>query len=64
MKRLRAAEGTNLHYSAVYSLSHDDYFKLRENLMRVIQENLAVVRPSREEMIVCQTMDLIPLSAN
>lgn len=51
-----------LNYSAVFSISKKDYLRLRENLMRVIQENLAVVKPSEDEMIVCQLIDLIPLS--
>lgn len=63
MRRLaNLNQGGQLNYSAVFSISKNDYLRLRENLMRVIQENLAVVKPSEDEMIVCQIIDLIPLS--
>lgn len=62
LRRLNVSQTQNLHYSAVYSLSKKDYMKLRENLLQVIQDNLAVVRPSPEEITIAQTIDLYPLS--
>lgn len=62
LKRLNGQDSGNLHYSAVYSLSRDDYERLRENLIQTIQNSLAIVRPSPEEIVVCQTLDLVPLS--
>ncbi len=61
LRRLETAEAKNLHYSGVYTLARKDYARLRENLMQVVAANLQLVRPSPEEMVVCQMIDLIPL---
>jgi hypothetical protein len=63
LRRLNVTQPQNLHYSAVFSLSRKDFARLRENLMQVIQDNLAIVRPSPEEITVAQTIDLYPLSS-
>lgn len=62
LKKLNAQSSNHLHYSAAYSVSKRDFEKLRENLLQLIEKNLSVVRPSPEEMIVCQVIDLIPLT--
>lgn len=62
MRRMNSQSTTNLHYSATYSLSKKDFVKLRENLLQVIEKNLSVVRPSPEEIVICQNIDLIPLT--
>ncbi|MBL7689715.1 MAG: TIGR02147 family protein [Bdellovibrionaceae bacterium] len=62
LKKMNTQSTKHLHYSATYSLSRKDFEKLRENLLQVIEKNLAVVRPSPEEIVVCQVIDLIPLS--
>ncbi|MCC7404061.1 MAG: TIGR02147 family protein [Bdellovibrionales bacterium] len=62
LKRLNTTSNHQLHYSAAFTLSRQDYTKLRENLLQVIEKNLAVVRPSPEQIVVCQMIDLIPLS--
>lgn len=62
MRRLQVGDPQHLHYSGVFSLAKKDFLQLRENLMRAIQENLNVVKPSPEEVTVCQMIDLIPLT--
>lgn len=62
LKKMNTQSGKHLHYSAAYSLSRKDFEKLRENLLQVIEKNLAVIRPSPEEMVVCQIIDLVPLA--
>jgi len=62
LKRMDSTHAQHLHYSVVYTLSRDDYQRLRENLLKVIQANLEVIKPSPEEIVVCQTLDLLPLT--
>lgn len=62
LKRLKAHSSETLHYSTVYSLSRSAYAQLKENLLSVIKENLEVVKPSSEEIVVCQLIDLFPLT--
>lgn len=64
LKKMNTQSAGHLHYSATYSLSRNDFEKLRENLLQVIEKNLAVVRPSPEEIVVCQVIDLIPIAAD
>jgi hypothetical protein len=62
LKRLNVTSPQNLHYSGVVSLSKKDFAQLRENLVQVVQDNLEVVKPSPEEIVAVQMIDLIPIA--
>lgn len=52
----------DLHYSVVFTLSREDAVRLKENLMRTIEENLKIVGPSNEEVVFCQCLDFFELA--
>jgi len=47
----------NLHYSVVYSISREDAARLKNMILDLIQENLKVVAPSKEEILIANTID-------
>lgn len=51
----------NFHYSSVVSAAPQDMPKLREIMMRAIEEMRAIVRDSPEEGVFCYGMDLFSL---
>lgn len=55
---------TDLHYSAVVTLSKADVLKLKERLLEHIKENLAVVRESPEEEVYVYNLDFFSLKKN
>lgn len=61
LRRLQPESTSQLHYSGVFSLSQKDYHRLRANLVEVIKKNLDIVKPSEEQIVVSQTIDLIPI---
>lgn len=55
--RLRSGEQTNLHYSSVYSLSREDFGRIKETLLKAIEEVRTIVRPSVEEELCVLGLD-------
>jgi uncharacterized protein (TIGR02147 family) len=51
----------NLHYSVAYSLSRHDAVLLRKRILDLIEQNMALVRPSKEEVLYCNTIDFFEL---
>jgi uncharacterized protein (TIGR02147 family) len=62
--RLNAVESLDresaeeLHYTSVVSLARDDVVRIRETLVRAIEDVRNVVKPSQEEDLYCYTLDL------
>lgn len=50
-----------LHYSAVVSLSAADILKIKDLLLESINNNIALIRESKEEELYCLTMDFFSL---
>lgn len=57
MQSLTRRREQDLHYSVAYSLSRADAIKIRELILKMIEENMKVVRPSPEEVLYCNTID-------
>ena len=51
------ADSKSLHYTAVHTLSEDDFEKLREMILKFLDGVRETVRPSKEEELACFTMD-------
>lgn len=51
----------NLHYSVIYSLSKEDALKVRKQILDLIEQNMEVVKPSKEEVLYCNTIDFFEL---
>ena len=54
MQAVRSIENnleTDLHYSAITTLSKEDMFRIKANLVRAVEEANAVIRDSKEEII-------------
>jgi len=61
MAAVRALEnGTsdNLHYSSVFTISETDFQKIRGDLVKAIEKNVATIKDSPEETTVAMTLDL------
>lgn len=57
------AHGSNeLHYSSVISLAEGDVPKVREKLVKAIEEVREVVRPSNDETLFCYNLDLFKVT--
>jgi hypothetical protein len=52
----------DLHYSTVLTLSHTDAKRVREILLRAVDETEKVFRPSPEEVVYCIGMDWFQVS--
>ena len=50
-----------LMYTAPFSMSVADYKILRERLLKVIEETIKLIGPSKEETIACLTIDLLKI---
>ena len=61
MRRMDPANTNHIHYSSVMTLSKKDLPRIRENLRKVVEDNLVIVRPSPEEVVVAQMIDLVVL---
>jgi uncharacterized protein (TIGR02147 family) len=48
-----------LMYTAPIALSHEDYQKLRDNILAFIKETLELLGPSKEETVGCFSIDLV-----
>src|SRR5262249_15621803 len=53
LERPLSRETSNLHYSTVLTISHDDAKRVRETLLRAIDETERIFRPSPEEVVYC-----------
>lgn len=51
----------DLHYSVVYSLSREDAAKIRKMILDTIEKNMEVVKPSKEEVLYCNSIDFFEL---
>jgi uncharacterized protein (TIGR02147 family) len=52
----------DLHYSTVLTLSHEDAKRVRETLLRAIDETERIFRPSPEEVVYCVDIDWFRVS--
>ncbi|MGZ3695835.1 MAG: TIGR02147 family protein [Bdellovibrionota bacterium] len=52
---------TELHYSAVMSVSKEDVLRLKNSMLDFIKENAEIIRASKEEELYCYTMDFFSL---
>lgn len=59
---LRTGQSSNLHYSTVSSLSHEDAEKLRTRMVETIEVYVATVAPSKEEALVCFNLDFFRIA--
>jgi uncharacterized protein (TIGR02147 family) len=65
--RLRAMDSfisgkkENVHFSSVYSLSHQDFIKIKEKLLTQLQEVREIVKPSKEEEVCVLNLDFFSL---
>lgn len=48
----------SLHFTGVYSLSLSDWRKLRQQLLRFIEDSRTLIRESQEEELICFNCDL------
>jgi uncharacterized protein (TIGR02147 family) len=52
---------SELHYSAVMSISKEDVLKLKNRMLDFIQNNSEIIRASKEEELYCYTLDFFSL---
>ncbi len=56
------ARPNDLQYSAVFSLSKEVAQKIRENILKTLQENIGLVKDAAEEEAHVYTFDFYKLS--
>ncbi|MNL20680.1 hypothetical protein D3C87_1419380 [compost metagenome] len=61
IESLDQEELTDLHYSAVVSLSEKDVRDIKEKILEQIKNNINQIRESKEEKIYCYTIDFFNL---
>jgi uncharacterized protein (TIGR02147 family) len=62
LERPVSATAMDLHYSTVLTLSHADAKRVRETLLRAVDETEKIFRPSPEEVVYCVGMDWFRVS--
>ncbi len=62
LERPVARASHDLHYSTVLTLSHEDAKRVRETLLRAVDETEKIFRPSPEEVVYCVGMDWFRIS--
>lgn len=55
---LMGNDGDGVHYTAIHSLSHADIKRLKEMLYQFIESSRVIVQDSKEEEMICVTLDL------
>ena len=63
IKRLANPTKKSVHYSALYTLSIHDFEKLKESVLKCIDETRSIVIPSTPEEMVCFSCDLFKVSS-
>jgi uncharacterized protein (TIGR02147 family) len=61
LNRLARESRSDVHFSAVYGLSLDAFFTIKERLLTLISEVDKVVLPSKEEEGACLTLDFVKI---
>jgi len=61
IESLEREETTDLHYSAVFTLSKDDILLIKERLLENIKTNVETVRASKEEEVYVYAVDFFKL---
>jgi hypothetical protein len=62
LERPVSTTAMDLHYSTVLTLSHSDVARVREALLKAIDETEKIFRPSKEEVVYCVGMDWFRVS--
>ena len=62
MGSIQTNDPKDLHYSVLFTLSKADAERIRENILKVIKDNLKIVGPSEEEVMYASTMDFFKLA--
>jgi hypothetical protein len=57
----REAE-SELHYSSVITVSEGDAVKIREALVKAIEQVRLIVKPSKDEALYCYNLDLFKVT--
>lgn len=57
LEKVRSQDTSEINYAVVYSLSKQDAELLKENIIKLIKNNLKVVQPSKEEVMYCNIID-------
>lgn len=52
---------SDLHYSAVVSLSHEDALKIKDAILEGLKNNLKKIRDSKEEVLYCYNIDFFSM---
>ncbi len=47
----------DLHYSGVVSLSRNDAYRIKDNLLKFIKNNIQIIKGSKEEELFCLSLD-------
>jgi uncharacterized protein (TIGR02147 family) len=63
IKSLDRKRDADLHYSTVYTISKQDVTKLRLQMIKLIEQNMEIVRPSNEEVLYAYTTDFFELKS-
>lgn len=61
MNRIDQLGKDELMYTAPFSMSLKDYETLRVNLLKVIEDTIKLIGPSKEETIACLNIDLLKI---
>lgn len=67
--RLKALQGLDrgrsqiVNYAVTYSVAKSDVQKIKNKLLDVIQENMKIVAPSKEEVLMCNIIDFFELGS-
>jgi uncharacterized protein (TIGR02147 family) len=64
LERPLASTQADLHYSTVLTLSRKDVQRVRDVLLKAVDETEAIFRPSSEEVVYCVGIDWFRVSAN
>jgi plasmid maintenance system antidote protein VapI len=52
----------DVHYATYYTMSKADAFKLKEKILELIDQNVKIVGPSKEEVMYCNIIDFFSIT--
>ena len=61
MSALERETQSELHYSSVIGVAHNDLPRIREVLVKAIEQVRTIVKDSKDEAIYCYDLDLFGL---
>lgn len=64
LMNLESKKNSPINYAVTYSVSRADAKKIQQNILQMIEENMKIVAPSPEEVLMCNVIDFFEVGSS